>query len=312
MNNDCELGQMHAALAHQALANVTAMADGSPPTPLLYPQLPAQVIVPAATRFHAYAPPTTLITAILEGIFRYAPCPTAVFLPVLMYLDRLAHLPSHALIVTSANVHRLLITATMVATKYWSDVFYTNAHYAKIGGLSAAQLSQLEMDILMLLDFDLKLDPADFVRYAGRLLVHVAAAVTTRDEKGSAVTHPAPTPSHAPSSIPTNSSIYVSIEAVSASPDQMALHSPPRTPILAPQQQRLSLDQQLDVDDDLTLSPKQHAALAQVHTITTLEGYSDDATMSPEQRAALAQMRTITIVEGDGGEGVVVGDHVEW
>ncbi|KNE54081.1 hypothetical protein AMAG_00081 [Allomyces macrogynus ATCC 38327] len=155
-----------------------------------------------------------------------------------MYLDRLAHLPSQALIVTSANAHRLLITATMVATKYWSDVFYTNAHYAKIGGLRAAQLSQLDLDFLMLLDFDLKLDHTNFIRYTGRLLVHVvAASATTCNETGSIVMYP------------------------TMSPEQRAALAQMHTITILK-----------GYADDATMSPEQCAALAQMCTIAILEG----------------------------------------
>lgn len=37
------------------------------------------------------------------------------------------------LIINSYNVHRLLITGVMVASKLFSDVFFLNSHYAKVG-----------------------------------------------------------------------------------------------------------------------------------------------------------------------------------
>jgi hypothetical protein len=36
------------------------------------------------------------------------------------------------LIINSYNVHRLLITGVMVASKLFSDVFFLNSHYAKV------------------------------------------------------------------------------------------------------------------------------------------------------------------------------------
>ena len=39
---------------------------------------------------------------------------------------------------TSLTVHRLLITAVMLAAKLMDDKYYNNAYYAKIGGVAIA------------------------------------------------------------------------------------------------------------------------------------------------------------------------------
>ncbi|KNE70271.1 hypothetical protein AMAG_14420 [Allomyces macrogynus ATCC 38327] len=172
-----------------------------------------------------------------------------------MYLDRLARKPLRAVVVTSANVRRLLITVTMVATKYWSDVFYTNAHYAQVGGLHVVQLNRLELQILMLLDYDLKLEPADFVRYADRLHVHSFAAAATRDT--------------------TQAAAAAMVSPGAATTNLLASHVPRLAPALSLQRQISNLDVEFDVEDDPTLSPEQRAALAEMRTITIMPGDDD-------------------------------------
>lgn len=56
---------------------------------------------------------------------------------------------------------RLLLTATVLAAKFLDDVYYTNRHYAKVGGVSLAELNDLERHMLMLLAYRLRVSTAD-------------------------------------------------------------------------------------------------------------------------------------------------------
>ena len=44
-------------------------------------------------------------------------------------------------VISSLNVHRLLITAIMLASKFFDDVYYNNAYYARVGGTSNAEVA---------------------------------------------------------------------------------------------------------------------------------------------------------------------------
>ncbi|KNE67884.1 hypothetical protein AMAG_12599 [Allomyces macrogynus ATCC 38327] len=148
---------MAALLDTIATANDTARASGTMPAPV--------------SRFHARAPPPISIHAYLARILKYAPCENAVFIAVLVYLDRMARARVPFVVCTN-NMHRLLITAIMVATKFHSDVFFTNVHYAKVGGVTVAELNMLELEFLFINEFNLTIQPADLQRYADRLLDH--------------------------------------------------------------------------------------------------------------------------------------------
>ncbi|KAJ3159376.1 hypothetical protein HDU86_001694 [Geranomyces michiganensis] len=140
------------------------------------------------TRFHARTKPSIDLLGYANRIMKYAPCANECFLAVLIYLERMevperrflsggfaenasrkralvapaasrqntpATLGSGAVLVDSYNVHRLLITGIMVAVKFHSDVFFTNLHYARVGGLPVHELNELEMEFLLSIGFDL-------------------------------------------------------------------------------------------------------------------------------------------------------------
>jgi hypothetical protein len=74
--------------------------------------------------------------------------------------------------IDSYNVHRLIIAGVTVASKFFSDVFYTNSRYAKVGGLPQAELNQLELQFLLLNDFRLVIPLEELQRYADQLLLY--------------------------------------------------------------------------------------------------------------------------------------------
>ncbi|KAI9263114.1 cyclin-domain-containing protein [Phascolomyces articulosus] len=89
---------------------------------------------PAASTFHARSIPTIGIHAYLSRILKYCPCANECFLALLVYFDRLSKSTNHRqpLRIDSFNIHRLIISGVMVASKLFSDVFFTNTRYAKV------------------------------------------------------------------------------------------------------------------------------------------------------------------------------------
>jgi len=66
------------------------------------------------------------------------------------------------LLVTRLNVHRLLITGTMVCAKVLDDIQPDAAYFADLGGVSAAELAQLEWTFVELLDYHILIAPEEF------------------------------------------------------------------------------------------------------------------------------------------------------
>jgi hypothetical protein len=73
------------------------------------------------TLFHGLRAPSISIAKYLERIFKYTSCSPSCFVVGYIFIDRLIHRQPD-LLVTSLNVHRLLITSVMVATKTLDDV----------------------------------------------------------------------------------------------------------------------------------------------------------------------------------------------
>jgi hypothetical protein len=89
----------------------------------------------SSTCFHARSIPSISIGAYLTRILKYCPCANECFLALLVYFDRMsrptsAH--SSGLRIDSYNIHRLIISGIMVASKLYSDVFFTNTRYSKV------------------------------------------------------------------------------------------------------------------------------------------------------------------------------------
>jgi PHO85 cyclin-6/7 len=89
--------------------------------------------------FHARNIPTISLEAYLLRILKYCPTTNEVFLSLLVYFDRMSKLVGEAtgrtFVIDSYNVHRLVIAGVTVASKFFSDVFYTNSRYAKVSCL---------------------------------------------------------------------------------------------------------------------------------------------------------------------------------
>ncbi|KAL7419671.1 cyclin-like protein interacting with PHO85 [Cryptotrichosporon argae] len=137
--------------------------------------------------FHARHIPSISIEAYLLRILKYCPTTNEVFLGLLVYFDRMSKLGTPAGVgglsaavgprgfaIDSFNVHRLVIAGVTVASKFFSDVFYTNSRYAKVGGLPPQELNQLELQFLLLNDFRLRVAPEEMQKYGNRLLAYSA------------------------------------------------------------------------------------------------------------------------------------------
>ncbi|WRT65495.1 uncharacterized protein IL334_002438 [Kwoniella shivajii] len=150
--------------------------------------------------FHARHIPSISIEAYLLRILKYCPTTNEVFLGLLVYFDRMTRLGTpqgvggvNAIIagvsggndksnggkgksfaIDSYNVHRLVIAGVTVASKFFSDVFYTNSRYAKVGGLPPTELNSLELQFLLLNDFRLRISLEEMQKYGDRLLAYAA------------------------------------------------------------------------------------------------------------------------------------------
>lgn len=125
---------------------------------------------PEPSVFHALQAPSITPIEYLRRLVRYAFCSRSVFIAAFYYLEKIACIPGADLSVTSLSVHRLVLTAVLVATKVFDDILYDNAHFAKVGGLDVKELNMLELDFLKLLDFKLCISAEEFELFENVLL----------------------------------------------------------------------------------------------------------------------------------------------
>ncbi|KAK6162678.1 hypothetical protein DH2020_002519 [Rehmannia glutinosa] len=118
--------------------------------------------------FHGLTRPTISIQSYLERIFKYANCSPSCYIVAYVYLDRFTQ-RQPALPINTFNVHRLLITSVMVSAKFMDDMYYNNAYYAKVGGISTTEMNFLEVDFLFGLGFHLNVTPSTFHSYCSYL-----------------------------------------------------------------------------------------------------------------------------------------------
>jgi len=108
---------------------------------------------------------------------------------------------SHFFVVDSYNIHRLVIAGVTSASKFFSDVFYTNSRYAKVrkvhpvynwqrlilsqvGGLPLVELNHLELQFLLLNDFRLSVPVEELEAYGTMLVEFYAREVISAQQGG--------------------------------------------------------------------------------------------------------------------------------
>lgn len=119
-------------------------------------------------KFYSKKSPTISLEDYVLRIHRYCPMSTGVFLATSLYLSRLTT-AERKLHITHRNVHRLLLGALRVAVKALEDRSFPHRRFAKVGGVSEAELKRLEISFCFLTNFDLKVNEAILLAEAIKL-----------------------------------------------------------------------------------------------------------------------------------------------
>ncbi|PGH04168.1 hypothetical protein GX51_03675 [Blastomyces parvus] len=121
------------------------------------------------TRFHSRSPPRISVHDYLQRLTTHATLSPPILLSMVYYIDRLCALYP-AFTVSSLTVHRFLISSATVASKGLSDSFWTNKTYARVGGISVAELALLELEFLWRVEWRIVPQPEVLVDYYQRLV----------------------------------------------------------------------------------------------------------------------------------------------
>mmetsp|Transcript_25583 Transcript_25583/g.21925 ORF Transcript_25583/g.21925 Transcript_25583/m.21925 type:complete len:127 (+) Transcript_25583:72-452(+) len=91
-------------------------------------------------RFHCVKRPGIEIGDYIRRLAKHFGCSDEVFVLCLIYIDR-AIKRDDTFAVSALNVHRLVLTALTIAAKFHDDIYYSNAFYARVGGVSVSELN---------------------------------------------------------------------------------------------------------------------------------------------------------------------------
>lgn len=117
------------------------------------------------TRFHSKVVPSIPVQQYLHRIATYFQCSESSHILALVYIDRVVK--SYPGFVSNLTIHRLLAVASVVATKFQDDGFFSNAHYAKVCGMSLKELNTLEAYFATtLLQWKLNVSVQEFEEYS--------------------------------------------------------------------------------------------------------------------------------------------------
>ena len=106
-------------------------------------------------KFFSKKPPPISLEEYLSRLHLYCPMSTAVYLATGLYIHKLAVIEK-ILPVTTRNVHRLLLAGLRVAMKALEDLSYPHSRFAKVGGVSEAELGRLEISFCFVTNFELR------------------------------------------------------------------------------------------------------------------------------------------------------------
>ena len=112
---------------------------------------------------HEHAPKISIFDYLLR-IQKYSNIENSTFIIALIYIDRICE--KKKIILTKYNIHRILFTSILIATKYNEDIIYDNLFYSKIAGVTIKELLILENYFLNIIDFDLFVSEDIYQKYS--------------------------------------------------------------------------------------------------------------------------------------------------
>ena len=113
--------------------------------------------------FSTKYPPKVTLQYFFGRIKRYAGIEKSTLIIILIYADRMC--TTSGIILNPHNIHRIILGCLLLAIKYNEDIYYTNKHYAEVGGLSVKEINELEFFSFQLLDFNLYISDDIYIKY---------------------------------------------------------------------------------------------------------------------------------------------------
>eukprot|EP01065_Artemidia_motanka_P042441 TRINITY_DN569_c1_g3_i1.p1 TRINITY_DN569_c1_g3~~TRINITY_DN569_c1_g3_i1.p1 ORF type:complete len:308 (+),score=102.91 TRINITY_DN569_c1_g3_i1:212-1135(+) len=124
--------------------------------------------VPADMRaFCSSQPPAMSVNDFIVRLCKYGHCSPETFVVMIIFLERCLERSSCP--VNSKTFLRLILGSFVVAAKLRDDVYYTNAYYASIGGLTTGHVNAMEIALLRSIDWDVGVAQEEFEKVRERM-----------------------------------------------------------------------------------------------------------------------------------------------
>mmetsp|Transcript_36065 Transcript_36065/g.94823 ORF Transcript_36065/g.94823 Transcript_36065/m.94823 type:complete len:203 (-) Transcript_36065:481-1089(-) len=122
------------------------------------------------SNFHSTREPEISASAYVARIFSMTNCSPSCFVFAWRYLKQIES-EDWKFMVNKLNVHRLVLTAIMIASKFIEDKYYSNQYWSRVGGITNDELNALEREMLFTLSFKLSLTRPEFLSLESHLKV---------------------------------------------------------------------------------------------------------------------------------------------
>lgn len=109
---------------------------------------------PCESIFNSSTIPNISLEDFLRRLHKYTQFSAECLVIAIVYIDRYnMEVPEFSL--NNLNVHKMVLTAVLLAAKFQDDFYYDNKAFEFAGGVNAMHLHQLELDIFEKLDYNL-------------------------------------------------------------------------------------------------------------------------------------------------------------
>lgn len=111
--------------------------------------------------------PSISIKDYLIRLNKYAKINKSTIIIILIYIDKVCRFNHFKL--TYYIIHKLILASMLISIKYNEDEYYSLSFYAKAGGVSKNEISNLEYQFLVLINFELYINEELFLKYTNYL-----------------------------------------------------------------------------------------------------------------------------------------------
>jgi hypothetical protein len=111
--------------------------------------------------FNSVTVPNISLHDFLKRLHKYTRFSAECLVIAIIYIDRY-NLQMNDFRLSNYNVHKLTLAAVLLAAKFQDDFYYDNKAFEFAGGVNAAHLHQLELELFQKLEYNLYVSEEDY------------------------------------------------------------------------------------------------------------------------------------------------------